>query len=174
MNQNGSACLMSVDGTDFMIQEQTPFWSGWWSHKFDGPGLRYEVALCIQTGWIVWINGPFAPGPWPDISIFRDGLKKLLFLGERVEADNGSRGDFAVDAPEERCPNLLQHIAKAWCRSRHETVNKRFKQFNVLKNCFRHDIEKHMICFQAIVVVTQIALTDGGEPLFDVPYRTCN
>ena len=69
---------------------------------------------------------------------------------------------------------MLQHMAKAWCRSRHETVNKRMKQFNVLKNCFRHDIEKHGYCFDAIAVITQLAIAKGGEPLFPVPYRTYN
>ena len=64
-----------------------------YSHKFKGPGLRYEVALSIQTGDIVWINGPFPAGAWPDINIFRHGLKWMLKeAGERCEADKGYRG----------------------------------------------------------------------------------
>jgi hypothetical protein len=82
---NGSTCLLTVDGTDFRIQEPSPFWRGWYSHKFRGPGLRYEVALNIQNGWICWVKGPFAPGPWPDIKIFRGWLKGILEFGEMVK-----------------------------------------------------------------------------------------
>jgi hypothetical protein len=50
---------MTVDGTDFWVYEPTPFDTQWYSHKINGPALRYEVAVCIKkTGWIVWIN-PF-------------------------------------------------------------------------------------------------------------------
>lgn len=59
LGATGDFCLVSVDGTDFRIYERHPFWSGWFSHKFKGPGVRYEVAVCIKTGDVVWINGPF-------------------------------------------------------------------------------------------------------------------
>lgn len=45
-------CVMPVDGTDFRIEEPKPFSSGWYSHKFNGPGVRYEVGLAIQRGYI--------------------------------------------------------------------------------------------------------------------------
>ena len=68
---------MSVDGTDFRIQNPTQFWKGWYSFKFKGPGVRYEVALSIQSADIVWVNGPFPAGAWPDINIFRGWLHDL-------------------------------------------------------------------------------------------------
>ena len=43
----GNDCLVSVDGVDFEIEEPYPYereWSRrWFSPKFKGPGLRYEV-----------------------------------------------------------------------------------------------------------------------------------
>jgi len=33
------SCAVSVDGTDFRIQEPIPFDAKWFSHKFNGPGL---------------------------------------------------------------------------------------------------------------------------------------
>jgi hypothetical protein len=69
--------------------EPSPFWSGWKSHKSGGPGVRYEVAVCIQTGHIVWIHGPFPAGSWNDLKIFQMKMKALLKPGERVEADGG-------------------------------------------------------------------------------------
>ena len=66
MADPGQRCKITVDGTDFRIQEPSPFDPKWYSHKFRGPGLRYEIGVCIKTGWIVWVNGPFPAGAWPD------------------------------------------------------------------------------------------------------------
>lgn len=168
INQNGSTCLMTVDGTDFPIPEPSPFWSGWFSHKFRGSGLRYEVGLNIQNGWICWINGPFAPGPWPDIKIFRGWLKWRLKQNEMVEADAGYRGDFRVSCPSD-WRNQVENSMKRGARARHETVNRRFKQFHCMKN-FRHDKNLHAHCFNAIAVITQIAI-ENDEPLYDIEYH---
>ena len=43
----GNRCLISIDGTDCQIQEPTPFSPKWFSHKFNGPGIRYEVGILI-------------------------------------------------------------------------------------------------------------------------------
>ena len=81
---------MSVDGTDFRIPNRG---RAFYSHKFKKSGLRYEVAVCIKTGKIVWINGPFQCGCFPDITIFQDALMHELLEGERVEADDGYIGE---------------------------------------------------------------------------------
>jgi hypothetical protein len=52
----GNICLISVDGTDFCIFNILPFWKGWFSHMFKGPGIQYKVALNIMMGDIVWIS----------------------------------------------------------------------------------------------------------------------
>ena len=41
----GTNTFISLDGTDFRIPEPTVFDPKWFSHKFNGPGLRYEIAL---------------------------------------------------------------------------------------------------------------------------------
>ena len=41
---------ISVDGTDCRIYEPEPFDTKWYSHKFNGPGLRYEIGVCIVSG----------------------------------------------------------------------------------------------------------------------------
>ena len=61
---------MSVDGIDFKIKQPQNFDKKWFSHKFRGPGLCYEVALNIQTGDIVWSHGPFSPGAHTDLAFF--------------------------------------------------------------------------------------------------------
>ena len=42
--------------------EPHPFELGMFLEKHNGPGIKYEVAVCIKPGWIVWANGPFKAG----------------------------------------------------------------------------------------------------------------
>ena len=83
---------MVVDGTDFRIQEPIPFDKGWFTPKFKGVGLCYEVVTCIQTGWIVWINGPFPCGEWSDLKIALEAFVYMFEGDERVVADKGYQG----------------------------------------------------------------------------------
>ena len=53
--------------------------------------------------------------------------------------------------------------------SRHETVNKRLKQYGCLTQRFRHSVAKHAACFRAVAVLTQLAI-EYGEPLYQVDY----
>ena len=171
----GATCLVTVDGTDFEINEPKPFNRGWYSHKFQGPGVRYEIAVCIQTGLIVWIYGPFPCGLWPDIEIFRQGL--IHQLGRRsngrremVEADNGYGGEamhVRIADPEDI--STIQHIAKARARARHEAVNGRIKAFLVMKLKYRHDLHLHGPIFRAVVVIVNVAMKNG-YPTFQVLY----
>ena len=94
---------MSVDGTDF----RTPHAGRrFYSYKYNASGLRYEVAVCILSGECVWINGPFEPGIWNDIAIFRAALVSELEEGERVEANDGYVGE----APRYvKCPKSFLH-----------------------------------------------------------------
>ena len=152
-----------------------PFSSTWNSHKFKGPGVRYELAVAIQTGYIVWTNGPFRAGKFADLTIFRAGLKRLLMQnpGEQVEADKAYRGEPAlIDVPNEMTGgSRKQRKAKDIVRTRHETCNRRFKQFNCFKQVFRHDLTLHKQCFEAVVVLTQLMI-ENGHPLFQVRYKT--
>ena len=55
-------CMISIDGIDCPCSEPYPFSTDIFSKKFNGPGIKYEVGICIKTGFIVWINGPFPAG----------------------------------------------------------------------------------------------------------------
>ena len=65
----------------------------WYSYKFRRSGLRYEVALSILGGDICWICGPWPPGLYNDLDVFREALATYLEPGERVEADDGYIGE---------------------------------------------------------------------------------
>ena len=122
LNHNGSTCLLSVDGTYFSIREPIPFDPKWYSHKFNGPGLRYEIGVCIQTGWIVWLNGPFPCGEWSDLAIARSSLAHLLESWERYIADGGYLDSYG-SAVTPTGHHLFIDRQRATVRARHETVN---------------------------------------------------
>ena len=155
---------MTVDGVDFPIEEPIPFDRQWYSHKFHGAGLRYEMAVCIQTGDIVWVNGPFKCGKWPDVKIYKRWLMTRLGDDEMVEADNGYRGqNIKVRLPD----HFVSHAdgrAKIRAAYRHETINRRLKQWGCMKQRWRHAREKHKIAFGAVVVCTQTAFNCGERP----------
>ena len=161
--------MVSVDGTDFRIAEQG---SKFYSHKFKKSGLRYEVGLCILSGEIVWINGPYECGIWNDILIFCDSILTKLTENERIEADDGYVGE----APRYiKCPksfgNPEETLAmQARLRSRQETVNNRFKNWGVMRQTYRHSIPTHGDAFRAVAVITQISILNG-ESLFECSYR---
>ena len=60
------------------MNEPTPFNKGWYLHKLNGPGLRYEIALYVFTVWLFWVNRPSPCVNYPEISIFRHSLKNML------------------------------------------------------------------------------------------------
>lgn len=161
----GNRCKISIDGTDFRTCNWKPFWRGWYTYKHKCAGLRYEIGVGIQGGDIVWINGPFPPGAFPDISIFRKALKEVLLEhNEMAEGDRGYRGE----------PQLVRtpvdgSVMQMRVRSRHETVNKRFKQWGALQKKFYHRLCKHQIVFCAVAVIIQLTI-ENGEPLFGVTY----
>ena len=142
-----------------------------YSHKLNGLGVKYEIAVCLKTARIVWINGPFVGGKH-DNTIFTQGLSQMLFDDEAVEADQGYGGDKKL-----KTPSMGQHKVdrkmKSNARAQHEAVNGRLKQFNVLTTHFRHMkpnregmMRKHKMCFYAVAVITQLKFM-GGMTIFE-------
>lgn len=156
-----SDCWVSVDGTDFRVLEPAPFDAKWFSHKFRGPGLRYEIGLSITDGNIVWAHGPFPCGAWADLRIFRADLKLRLKDGEHVLTDGGYR--------DKRCKRVLggNFNLSARVKARHETLNRHLKQFRVLGNAFRHSLKKHSQCFFAVANLVEVMI-ESGESLFQL------
>ena len=169
MEDNGSICKITVDGTDFLIDEPSPWSSKWCSHKFKHAALRYEIGICIQTGWIVWVNGPYPAGQWQDLSISRDGLNQALKKGEMFVADGGYADSHGWSMTPSGY-NTREQYMKAVARARHETVNSRLKLFGILRQRFRHAVEKHWIVMGAIINISQIIIEEES-PLFQIQYN---
>ena len=96
-----------------------------------------------------------------------------------MEASNGFRGEpDTILLPSD--PSIVsesellrfthdQYRMKQRVRARHETVNGRFKNWNILNNRFRNQISFHSNVFSAIVVITKLEIENGFE-LFSVKY----
>lgn len=127
-----------------------------------------------MSGEIAWINGPFQAGEYSDLRIFREGgLQSAIDFGERVEADDGYRGDpttLRVPADVLTRQNEEADKMQKKVQGRHETVNARMKKFSILKDRYRHDITQHGYVFRAVAVLVQISL-QNGDPLYNVEYE---
>ena len=166
----GNDCLVAVDCADVKCPNWGPTFS---THKHGKKGgLRCELAHCLRTGDIVWINGPCPAGKFNDITIFRSCLLTFLGEDERVEVDDGHVGEAPLHC---KCPKsfanpeMTLHM-QSRVRSRQETINKRAKDFNVLQSIYRNDPTDHPFVFRACVVLKQLSI-NNGEKLFEAGYR---
>ena len=74
--------ILSTDRTHCPINEQRPWSKKWSSHKLGGDAaVKYELGILIHKDKLVWIRGPSPAGAEPDITVFRNGLKKALPAG---------------------------------------------------------------------------------------------
>lgn len=113
---NGQTCFTSLDGVDFPILEPSPFNTGWYSHKFKGAGLRYEIGLNIRTGHIVWANGGYPCGIYSDLLLARESYIFSVGAGERTMADKGYKDTIFFILPDDGNQSIHKLII-----SRHET-----------------------------------------------------
>ena len=95
---------------DCAILEPGKFSPAWYSHKSNGPGVRWEIASSIQHGIICWINGPFPAGAWPDEVIFCHRLANKLDDNKMVHADRGYR-NYKGDTPRFITPSTAPNNA---------------------------------------------------------------
>ncbi len=144
-DDNGSNCLLSVDGVDFKVPNHG---RAYYSHKFKGSGLYYKVGLSIQKGDICWLFGPFKFGQYTDLMIFWKGLKNELGRGEKVVADGiyGAEAPLKVRAPGTIFSKPQNQAMEKRVLARHEHCNRRMKQWAILRQEFRHDLSRCFLC----------------------------
>ena len=174
-NPDGRIFLVTIDGVDCKTRERKhptmPIDTGTFSHKFNHGGLKYEIAIDIFTGQVVWISGPF-PGGVHDKTIYSQNLQHMIPAGKKVIVDRvyGSRAQpddhEKLSLPNACDPPELKNF-KARARARHESFNGRLKFFRCLSDPFRHAHDQHVHAFGA-VAVTIIYQMQMGSPLFEV------
>ena len=168
-NDDDTTFVITVDGVHCRIYEpkhgtysKNP---KFYSHKFKQAGLAYEIALSIYENKCVWINGPFAAGK-NDVSIFRSALKQRM-AGKLGIADKGYRGEAVLLAASSSLDTPEVREFKSRALARHEKFNGQMKNFGCLSEQFRHGLEKHKMCFEAVGVICQCQL-ENGSPLMVV------
>lgn len=163
----GEKFKITVDGTHFLIEEvyncDGTVNQGYWSHKFNGAGLAYEIALAIYSDNIVWVNGPYRAG-MSDLKIFKEkGLVKLLSIAKERAVADGTYNHWAASQRGHGSHDWKS--AKNRFRARQETVNRRLKIFRCLQDRWRHDHELHGEVVRAICFLTQLSFQQN--PLMD-------
>ena len=86
--------------------------------------------------------------------------------GKRAIADSGLRGSTKASTPKPGHSKEAK-LFMSRVRSRMETLFKRFKDFGILRQRFRHDLDFHMEILHAVAVIVAYDL-ENGHPLFDV------
>jgi hypothetical protein len=163
--------------------------SKWYSHKHNGAGVSYEVAVDFYDDKIILIAGPY-PASTHDITIFRGGTQvsksqqnnktywdqnALYFKipkGKRLIGNSGYNGEPSKisGSKDEHSAEVKEFFAQA--KSRQETINTRLKSFSTLSCRFCHGkgvedkLEAHQRCFEAVCVLVQYVLK--FNPLMEV------
>ncbi len=158
--------------------------SKWYSHKFNGPGVSFEVVTDPVEGKIRWINGP-EPASIHDLTFLRGGKKgqtkkwkksSLYFhlpKFARLIGDSAYEGqlDKVSTTKDAHKPATKKLFARM--KSMQETCFKRFKDFKVLNGSFRHGkntedkLAKIKSSFEAVAVLLQYDFENGAR-LFEV------
>jgi hypothetical protein len=171
-HDTGNQALVTIDGTDMRCELR--FDKRFYSHKFKRNAVRYEVGVCIASGDIVWISGPFRCDV-NDLTVSREGglLGGGLKRGEMAEADRGYVGEkWYLKTPTGfHTRTQGEEGMKLQAAARHETVNGRLKIFKVLETSFRNDLVFHSSCFRAVAVITQLNFSLGQMPPYQVKYQ---
>lgn len=160
--------------------------SKWFSHKFNGPGVSFEVVNDPIEGKFRWTNGP-KPASTHDMTFLRGGKKgkkkhwdksSLYFVirslkNIKLVGDSAYDGQADVVTTTKDAHNPETKKLFARMKSMQETCFKRLKDFKVLRESFRHGkgtddkLEKIKISFEATAVLLQYDF-ENGHSLFEV------
>jgi hypothetical protein len=137
------------------------------SHKYNGPGLMYELALSLYDSKLVWLKGPISAGT-SDLAVYKSDLKQRIPVGKKIIVDRGYRDkkDPRLVTPNSHDSPELQTF-KARARMRQEAFHTRLKRFDCLTDEFRHDRVKHGLCFESVCVIVCYEM-EMGKPMWDV------
>jgi hypothetical protein len=164
---------MLVDGMDFCIPQKGAARKGnsFGLHKYVGKStLCYELGVDILMGDLIWIQGPYPAGAWPDIKIFTSCLMHFFKPGKRVEANDG----YGRHVDKVKCPkndvNPVENLKMQGCiRARHKMLNGWLKNWGILSQVYYHNIRHHGDIFWTCAVITQLTIKNG-KLLFEVEY----
>ena len=163
--------LFTVDGVHFRVQE-TPHDTLYrdnkmYSFKFKSAGVDYQLCIAIRSeDFLVHCYGPVKASTH-DLTVWHEsGVEARVPFGKFGLGDSayGSIECIAYKNPMDD-PAVKQFKSRALAR--HESYNKRLKNFGILDSTFRHDLTKHGMVVDAVIVILQYSMKTDA-PLFDV------
>lgn len=158
---------LTVDGTDCRINEPTPFSKKWYSVKFGGPAVKYEIGIDM-AGNICWVSKLYRGGK-SDLSIYQSpgGLRDHMPPNRLAQADDGYKDgdDHTITRIYYTDPHELR-VLKRRALCRHEKVNGFFKKFVAFGETWIHGVEKHETAFHACAVLAQLSIEKRGGEFF--------
>ena len=113
--------------------------------------IKYDIGICIHTGFIVWIGGG-VPGSVHDLTLAQEGIAKK-FQNQIFVGDKGYVGDERFITPFKNPQNEIQKLWNSELRKVRVSVEhtySKFKLFHCLNTPWRHNIEYHPLVFQII------------------------
>lgn len=140
----------------------------YYSHKYNGAGLAYELALDLFESKLVWLKGPLPAGANPDHKMYASELKDKIPVGKIAVTDGGynDRKDPKLSQPNRQDNDQLRTF-KARARMRQEAFHSRLRRFNCLTDGFRHGQARHGTCFVAVAVICAYEM-DYVSPMWDI------
>ena len=170
---DGMFFFLSVDGTHCPIEEPRPFSTIWSSHKFGGhAAVNYEIGISISRPKLIWLYGSTQPGAHNDLEVARQELIPALRQYGRGRRAMGDGICAALDVTDVIStknaydPREIEEF-KDRVGSRHECYNKFLKNFQVLKEKFRHELDTHKAHFEAVNTLACYQLDNGSYNLWD-------
>lgn len=119
-----SVCFLWM-GQTVAFASLSPIDSKWFSHKFKGPGLLYEISISVSSGRIICAHGPFHCGSFSDFRILQNGLTQVLKDDENVIAEGGYIDE---NCTKNRDTEIISRYY-AVIGERHETINRYLSNF---------------------------------------------
>ncbi|CAJ1953841.1 unnamed protein product [Cylindrotheca closterium] len=128
----------------------------------------YELGICLSTGRLLWMRGPYPAGT-SDITVARTGglVEELRRRGQKAIGDRGYNGEQKQISTPNAHDNKGVSLFKRRALMRQENFNGMIKRFNVTSHCFRHSEERFELAFEAVCVICQYKV-ENETPLYDV------
>ena len=164
--------VLTVDGTHVWIHEPDhPHFSqdsDYYSHKFNKSGINYKLGIAIASQRLIWMVGPLPAGKTDLQAFIEDRLRdRLRQLGKKAIGDGIYRGNQdTVSYPNSHDSRPVKKF-KSRALKRHEGFNGMTKSFQILRQMFRHSLDKIGIAFEAVAVICQYKV-EAEEPMYDV------
>lgn len=134
-----------------------------YSDKIHAPSLRCKIDLSVSSGGLMWFNGLFPDGTYPDLLIFKKKIVLHFTNNEQLIDDNGHFHTlFTLPIYVFKYRKELHSVFWAF----HIVVIEIFKKFNYFRAIFTHIKDTHLTFLHTTTPSTALMIFLGDrDPL---------